>query len=130
MSTDLRHSVPVLHVADMTAATAFYCDKLGFETASTHQPHEDSVNPAYGVIRRGECALHLSSFSGDGKPGGVAVIFVDDVNALHAEFGDGGVDVGLAPTDQSWGNREMYIADPDGNQLRFTQLPRKGGSDG
>ncbi len=30
-------------------------------------------------------------------------------------------ETGFHPTDQSWGNREMYLADPDGNQLRYTQ---------
>ena len=25
----------------------------------------------------------------------------------------------LEPTDQDWGQRELYVADPDGNTLRF-----------
>ena len=25
------------------------------------------------------------------------------------------------PIDQSWGTRELYVDDPDGNTLRFTQ---------
>ena len=28
------------------------------------------------------------------------------------------------PTDQTWGTREFYVDDPDGNTLRFTQHPR------
>jgi catechol 2,3-dioxygenase-like lactoylglutathione lyase family enzyme len=30
-----------------------------------------------------------------------------------------GVPIELPPTDQTWGNREMYVNDPDGNSLRF-----------
>lgn len=121
MTGNLRLTVPMLHVADMKTAQAFYCEQLGFKKISEFRPHEESDNPSYVVLKRDETGLHLSSFSGDGKPGGVAVIFVDDVDALHKEFSQHGVDVGLAPVDQSWGNREMYISDMDGNQLRYTQ---------
>ena len=77
------------------------------------------------VIQRGETGLHLSSFSGDGQTGGKAVVYCDDVDAMHRELGERGVKVGLEPVDQSWGDREMYIEDPDGNQLRYTQLGKK-----
>ena len=116
----LLMTVPMLHVSDMTAALGFYCDRLGFAKISQYQPGQGE-NPVYVVLRRDVTGLHLSSFSGDGTPGAVAVIFVDDVDALYREFRGKGVDVGLEPVDQSWGNREMYISDPDGNQLRYTQ---------
>ena len=35
-----------------------------------------------------------------------------------------GVPIDLRPTDQTWGNREMYVKDPDGNSIRFV---REGG---
>jgi hypothetical protein len=28
--------------------------------------------------------------------------------------------VHAAPVDQTWGTREFYVSDPDGNTLRFT----------
>jgi uncharacterized glyoxalase superfamily protein PhnB len=31
------------------------------------------------------------------------------------------VAVDLPPTDQTWGNREMYVKDPDGNAIRFVR---------
>ena len=118
---NLRTAITMLHVDDMTGAIAFYCQKLGFEKASEYRVDETRANPAYVVISRDELWFHLSSFSGDGKPGGVAVLFVRDVDALHQEYKSQGVDVGMSPVDQTWGNREMYITDPFGNQLRFTQ---------
>jgi uncharacterized glyoxalase superfamily protein PhnB len=65
--------------------------------------------------------LHVSSFSGDGVSGSVANLVVDDVDALHAEFAVKGVRIDLEPFDQTWGNREMYVKDADGNCLRFIQ---------
>jgi hypothetical protein len=50
-----------------------------------------------------DVVLHLSSFPGDGVPGGVANFIVDDVDALHAEFVRNGVPIQLEPTDQTWG---------------------------
>ena len=44
---------------------------------------------------------------------------VDDVNALHAEFVEKVVPIHMPPTDQTWGNREMYVRDSDGNSMRF-----------
>jgi catechol 2,3-dioxygenase-like lactoylglutathione lyase family enzyme len=71
-----------------------------------------------GLMRDG-VILHLSSFPGDGVAGGVVNFIADDVDELHAEFVRKGVPVELPPTDQSWGNREMYVQDPDGNSIRF-----------
>ena len=73
-----------------------------------------------GVARDG-VTLHLSSFSGDAVPGGVAFLLVDDLDGLHAELVAKGVPIALEPTDQTWGNREMYVRDPDGNKLAFLQ---------
>jgi uncharacterized glyoxalase superfamily protein PhnB len=61
----------------------------------------------------------LSSFSGDGVA--VVNLLVDNVDALHAEFVAAGVKIDLAPCDQTWGTREMYVRDADGNCLRFQQ---------
>lgn len=114
-------AVPLLHVEEMRAALAFYCGNLGFEKVSEYRPHPEADDPAYVVLRRDEAVLHLSSFSGDGLPGSVVAILVRDVDALHRELAEGGVAIDLPPTDQTWGNREMYLRDPYGNQLRYLQ---------
>lgn len=73
-------------------------------------------------VSRDAVWLHLSSFSGDGVSGGVANLLVDDVDVLHAELLDKGVQIDPGhPVDQTWGSREMYVRDPDGNTLRFIQ---------
>ena len=88
-----------------------YFERLG-DRAGQHQAM---------VLARDGAELHVSSFSGDGVAGGVVFLTVEDVDALHAELVAGGVSVALAPTDQTWGNREMYVKDEDGNSVRFVQ---------
>jgi catechol 2,3-dioxygenase-like lactoylglutathione lyase family enzyme len=68
--------------------------------------------------------LHVSSFPGDGISGGVVNLLVDDVDAFRAEFIARNVRIDSGPLDQTWGTREMYVKDADGNSLRF-QAPLK-----
>lgn len=44
---------------------------------------------------------------------------IEDVDALHIEFVAKGVKIDLEPINQTWGTREMYVKDADGNCLRF-----------
>ncbi len=68
-----------------------------------------------------DAVFHVSSFSGDGVSGGVVFLLVEDVDQLHTELLAKGVTIDLVPTDQTWGNREMYVKDPDGNSIRFVR---------
>ena len=54
----------------------------------------------------------------------------EDIDALFQKFLARGLvppnrdsPVHHGPTDQTWGTREFYVNDPDGNTLRFTQAP-------
>jgi uncharacterized glyoxalase superfamily protein PhnB len=38
---------------------------------------------------------------------------------MYAELLRNSVAIDMEPTDQTWGNREMFIRDVDGNSLRF-----------
>jgi catechol 2,3-dioxygenase-like lactoylglutathione lyase family enzyme len=112
-------AIPVLHVSSAAAAEEFYCGRLGFRRAFAYRVHDDRADPCYMGLTRDGVQLHVSSFSGDAVVGGVVVLLVEDVDALHAELMAKGVAISLPPTDQSWGNREMYVNDPDGNSIRF-----------
>ncbi len=114
-------AIPVLHVSSAAAAQEFYCDRLGFRQEFTYRIDEPNPDPCYMGLTRDGVELHVSSFSGDGVAGGVVFLLVDDVDALHAELVAKGVPIDLAPTNQSWGNREMYVKDADGNSIRFVR---------
>ena len=59
------------------------------------------------------------------------MVTTDDVYAVFQRFRARGLktpgnpdapkEVHQGPIDQSWGTREFYVNDPDGNTLRFTQ---------
>ncbi len=115
----IQLAIPVLHVNDATQASEFYCAGLGFEKRFEYRADPTLANPCYIGLARDGVLLHVSSFAGDGVAGGVVNLLVDDVDAYHDEFRAHGVPIAMPPTDQTWGNREMYVKDADGNTLRF-----------
>ena len=117
----MKQAIPVLHVSRSAAAEDFYCNRLGFRRLFAYRVDEAKPDPCYMGLARDDARLHLSSFPGDAVPGGVVVLLVDDVDRLHAELVVKGLTIHLEPTDQSWGNREMYVKDADGNSIRFVQ---------
>ena len=117
----IKAAVPLLHVSNASQAEEFYCNRLGFTKEFAHRPDGVTADPCYMGVSRDDVWLILSSFSGDGVAGGVANLMVDDVDALHREFLSKNVPVDLAPIDQTWGSREMYVKDADRNCLRFIQ---------
>ncbi len=104
MTTDV---VPILRVSDAAKAVEWY-RRLGFERVFEHrfEPHL----PAYVGIRREGAQIHLSEHAGDANPNGLVYIWVDDVDAVAAEFG-------VTVDEQPWA-RDVELADPDGNRLR------------
>jgi catechol 2,3-dioxygenase-like lactoylglutathione lyase family enzyme len=117
----MNAAIPVIRVSSSVAAKAFYCDKLGFVEAFAYRPDISKPDPCYMGLVRGGARVHVSSFESNG-PTGMSVAFaVEDVVALHAEFLGKGVPIHMPPTDQTWGNREMYVRDPDDNKLAFIQ---------
>ncbi|HET9713453.1 MAG TPA: glyoxalase superfamily protein [Pyrinomonadaceae bacterium] len=114
-----KYAIPVLHVSTAAAAEEFYCKQLGFTQQFAYRFNDKRPDPCYMGLTRDDVELHVSSFSGDGVAGGVVFVGVEDVDELHKELKAKGVVIDLEPTDQSWGNREMYVHDPDGNSIRF-----------
>jgi catechol 2,3-dioxygenase-like lactoylglutathione lyase family enzyme len=114
-----KAAIPVLRVSNSALAERFYCDLLGFRREFAFGIDETKPDPCYMGLTREGVRLHLSSFSGDGLGGAVVFLLVDDVDALHVELKRKEVGIDTAPVDQTWGNREMYVKDPDGNSLRF-----------
>ncbi len=119
-----KFAIPVLHVSRAEQAEEFYCGHLGFTLQSVYRADETRPDPCYMSLERDGVWIHLSSFSGDGVAGGVVYLAVDDVDLLYRELRAKGVRIDSGPVDQTWGNREMYAKDRDGNCVRFiTELP-------
>jgi catechol 2,3-dioxygenase-like lactoylglutathione lyase family enzyme len=116
-----KQAIPVLHVSSSAAAEEFYCDQLGFRQEFAYRVDENKADPCYMGLVRDDARLHVSSFSGDGISGSVVYLLVDNVDSLHEELLQKRVPIELEPIDQTWGNREMYVNDPDGNNIRFVR---------
>jgi uncharacterized glyoxalase superfamily protein PhnB len=118
MKSMFKFAIPVLHVTNSIAAQEFYCQGLGFKQSFAYRPF-GRADPCYMGLTRDDVELHLSSFSGDGVAGGVVFVGVENVDELHKELKANAVVIDMEPTDQSWGNREMYVHDADNNSIRF-----------
>ena len=116
-----KAAIPVLHVRGSKAAEEFYCKKLGFRREFAYRVDESKADPCYMGLVRDNARLHVSSFSGDGVSGGIVRFEVDDVDGIHAELVEKGVRIDTGPVDQTWGTREMYVKDTDGNSVRFIE---------
>jgi catechol 2,3-dioxygenase-like lactoylglutathione lyase family enzyme len=115
----IRLAIPLIHVSSSAEAEEFYCDGLGFRRRFAYRVDDTRADPCFLGLSRDGVWLNVSSFSGDGVSGGVVGFIVDDVDALLAGLMGKDVAIDLEPTDQTWGNREMYVKDPDGNSIRF-----------
>jgi len=116
----IKVAIPILHISDPALAERFYCGELGFEKTFTYQPFGETGPCYFGIVRDG-VSIHLSSFPGDGVAGNAVSLKVDNLDKLFEEYNTKHIRIDLPPTDQSWGNREMYINDPDNNSIRFIQ---------
>ena len=119
--------IPTVRCSHMKASIAFYTKVLDFECVDVG----DDDDPSFAVLMREGDPLFLSSHRDDGEFGQAIVVMADDVDALFRKFRERGLDspgnpsapeaVHEGPIDQTWGTREFYVDDPDGNTLRFTQ---------
>jgi catechol 2,3-dioxygenase-like lactoylglutathione lyase family enzyme len=129
----VRQIAPVIKVTDFARALDFYCRTLGFLEDFRYSAGPDG--PSLAGVSLDGCQIHLSTFAGDGVIGGAAYCYVDDVDALFGRFlaagfrtpGKPDSPVEEGPVDQTWGMREVYVRDPDGNALRFGSVIRNAG---
>jgi catechol 2,3-dioxygenase-like lactoylglutathione lyase family enzyme len=116
--------VPILKVTDIRRAIDFY-STLGFIMDFSYSASPDG--PTYVGVSLDGNQMHLSTFAGDGLAGQATYCYVEDVDALFEKFLERGLKtpgnpdspVEEGPVNQTWGMRELYVRDPDGNTLRF-----------
>jgi catechol 2,3-dioxygenase-like lactoylglutathione lyase family enzyme len=118
--------VPTVRCSQMRRSVAFYTETLDFVRAAADDRLDD---PAFVALKRGDDVLYLSSHAGDGEYGQAIAVEVEDVDEVFEALRRRGLrtpgkpdsPVHEGPVDQTWGTREFYVDDPDGNTLRFTQ---------
>jgi hypothetical protein len=118
----LHHGIPVLRSFDEALARRFYIEALGFTVDWEHRFEPEL--PLYMQVSRDDLVLHLSEHYGDGSPGGVVWIVVDDVRAWYDEIRK--VPFELLHQRPGFekdgpGGPGFSLGDPFHNQLRFAQ---------
>ena len=126
---------PILSAVDFAASVAFYRDLLGGLVVYRF-PEDD---PVFVTLALGESEVGIGGVSDAPmhgqrqRPAGghrmELCVYVEDVDELVQAARARGAPVMLEPTDQPWGERIAYIADPDGNLVMLTAEIR-GGSRG
>lgn len=118
--------IPLLVVRDIAEAIAFYTRVLDF----AHILAFPDDAPFYAVLMRDGAELHLNkAHHGRAAGGSTVIVLCEDVDAVFAACIARGLcvparadsPVHLAPVDQSWGTRELYIDDPSGNTIVWQQ---------
>ena len=117
--------IPILRCRSLATSLAFYTQVLDFEPADA----DGAAERGFVVLSRDGGQLFLSSHAGDGCFGQAVVVPVDDLDDVVRRLRARGFEppagrgspVHEAPVDQTWGTREFYVDDPDGNTIRFTE---------
>ena len=116
-----RIDATVLFVRDLARCLTFYRDTLGLEVQES-DPDSVSfqmenvyfllleVSAAARMISEGALELKI-----EGGPQGLLAAGVEDVDAAYEALKAKGVTFLRPPTDQPWGLRTAYFADPEGN---------------
>jgi catechol 2,3-dioxygenase-like lactoylglutathione lyase family enzyme len=122
MSGRIVNASPILLVADVVKAAAYYDDKLGFRA-----PRFWGEPPTFCIPQRDRCTVMLNQVGRDAGyranasfDGRFDVYFdVDDADALFAEYRAKGADIVCEPEDQPYMMREFQVRDLDGHLLAF-----------
>lgn len=113
--------IPLLKVRNIEESVAFYTNVLDFKLKFPEQP----LNEYCVDLIHEDAELQLTMT--DGIFGVAVYVQVEDVDAEFKKFIQRGLitprksnsPVHESPIDQTWGMREFYITDADGNTLRF-----------
>lgn len=114
-----------LIVGDLERSKAFYRDVFGLPVQ--HEDQETAMfrfADTYVFLQRG--AAHQDRPADDAlnlaqQGVGQFVIFVDDVDEVHAELEQTHVATISGPADRDWGMRTLTLADPGGYTWEITQ---------
>ena len=110
-----------LGVRDVPASIAFYADTLGFRVrAEMGEPVDfallakDAVTLA--LVKAAEPAV--AAFA-------CCYIYVNDVEAMHADCERAGATIVSPLTRHPWGNHDFVIRDPDGHRIAIGQVEQQ-----
>ena len=115
---DPAAATPIFNVHDLRASQTYYRDVLGFTV-----PWDYGDPPDFGAVKRGDTVIFLCQGC-QGNPGAWVHVFTRDVDRLYGELVARKAIIRMPPRDMPWHLREMQVADPSGNVIRFASETR------
>ena len=123
----LRQIVPVFFARDIPATLAYYTAKLGFQCLGTWPgPRSPKDPPVYAIVARDQQVIHFRCAEPPtANPDKYAdelldaYLFVEDADALYAEYAAQGVEFARGLGNMPWHCREFVVKDCDGRLLAF-----------
>lgn len=120
-STMIHQIAPQFFTTDMQATLDYYRDKLGFDCLSTWQDP-----PFYAIVVRDQHRIHFR-LADPPTPNPDkyadelldAYLFIEDADALYAEYAARGVEFSRSLANVPWHKRESVVKDCDGRLLAF-----------
>ena len=117
----IRQIVPLFFTMNISGTLAYYRDKLGFQCLGTWQDP-----PVYAIVARDQHAIHFRraeppTANPNKYPDELldAYLFIEDADALYAEYAGRGVEFTRGLTNMPWHCREFVVKDCDGRLLAF-----------
>ena len=117
----IRQIAPQFFTTDIPATLSYYRDKLGFECLGTWQDP-----PVYAIVARDQQPIHFRCAEPPtANPDKYreelldAYLFVEDADALYAEYAARGVEFARELDNMPWQCREFVVKDCDGRLLAF-----------
>ena len=117
--------VPVFFTLEIARTVSWYAEKLGFECLGTWTPAADE-SPEYAIVARDGRAIHFRRAEPPmANPEKYAeelldaYLYVQDADALYAEYAAKGVEFARGLGDMPWKCREFVVKDCDGRLLAF-----------
>ena len=117
----VRQIAPVFFTMNIPATLAWYRDKLGFECLGTWQDP-----PVYAIVARDHQMIHFRcaeppSANPDKYREELldAYVFVEDADALYAEYAAKDIQFTRELANMPWRSREFVVKDCDGRLLAF-----------
>jgi uncharacterized glyoxalase superfamily protein PhnB len=117
----VRQIAPVFFTIDIKATLTYYADVLGFECIGKWQDP-----PVYAIVQRDDQAIHFrcappptpnpDKYADELLD---AYLFVENADALYAEYAARGVTFTRDLADMPWSSREFVVKDCDGRLLAF-----------
>ena len=114
----LERATPVLGADDISAAINYYRSVLGFS-----EGWKRGSPPVIAQVVRDDVEVHLTRRVGSATSS--VYLYVQGVDAYHAEIKARGGNIVEPIGDRPAGMRDFVVRDPSGNSLAFGELVKK-----